>query len=72
MNFFALQERARRRTGRLIVFYGLAVAMIIVVVYLVLAFLYSAAEAEDGVDPERLWIPDLFVGTALVLLAGWY
>jgi len=69
MNFFALQERARRRTGRLIVFYGLAVAMIIVVVYLVLAFLYSAAEAEDGVDPERLWIPDLFVGTALVLLA---
>ncbi len=68
MNFFALQERARQRTGRLIFFYGLAVAMIIVVVYLVLAVLTSGALSEDPESTVTLWNPELFAGTAIGLL----
>lgn len=68
MNFFALQEQARRRTGELILYYGLAVGMIIVVIYFVLAFAFGLAYAKEA-EVATLWLPDLFFFTAVGVLA---
>jgi Zn-dependent protease with chaperone function len=68
MNFFALQEQARRRTGELILYYGLAVAFIIGVIYLVLGFAFGKFYTEEGVL-ATLWLPDLFLFTAVAISA---
>ncbi len=67
MNFFALQERARQRTGQLIFFYGLAVALIVVVIYFVMGFAFGRFYADEA-EIATFWIPDLFFYTAVGVL----
>jgi Zn-dependent protease with chaperone function len=69
MNFFAHQEQARRRTGQLILYYGLAVAMIIVVIYLVLGFAFGSFYDEETQAVATLWLPELFLLTAVAVTA---
>ena len=68
MNFFALQEHARRRTGQLIVYYGIAVALIIVVIYLVLGFAFGRFVTKEEAGVTTLWMPDLFFFTAVAVI----
>lgn len=59
MDFFESQDRARRRTGHLIFFYLLAVALIVASIYFVVLF----AADMGGLDLERshpAWHPELF------------
>ncbi|MFN2350989.1 MAG: M48 family metallopeptidase [Kiritimatiellia bacterium] len=80
MDFFESQERARRKTGLLVFYYGLAVALIITSVYLAFALLFASG-GESAAGPESsdipsaaLWDPALFLmvagGTLLVVLGG--
>jgi Zn-dependent protease with chaperone function len=65
MDFFARQDNARKRTGRLLVLYGIAVVCIIAAVHGVVAGVLS---------PKRLWDPALVAVdvavTLLVILCG--
>ncbi len=69
MDFFEHQERARRKTGLLVVYFVVAVALIIVAVYLaVVAVLFY------GEGGGTLWVPELFVvisaGTLAIVAIG--
>lgn len=69
-DFFAQQEAARKRTGRLIILFLLAVVAIIAAVYLVVAFAFlmlgGQRQALTGAAGlERLWDWRLFSGVAL-------
>jgi Zn-dependent protease with chaperone function len=64
MNFFALQEKARQRTGQLIFFYGLAVALIVIVIYFVLGFAFGWFYPEEAEVPT-FWLPEQFLFTAI-------
>ncbi|MBN2293995.1 MAG: hypothetical protein JXM70_16325, partial [Pirellulales bacterium] len=71
MDFFERQDAARRRTGRLIIYFILAVVAIVVAIYFVvliaLAMLGNSMEAgHPNPYMETPWHPDLF---ALVALA---
>ena len=73
MDFFAYQDAARKRTSALVAFFVLAVALIIVSVYIVcvLVILILNAKGETNI---ALWQPHLFlwvsVVTAAVVLIG--
>jgi Zn-dependent protease with chaperone function len=64
MDFFERQDRARRLTGRLVVYFGAATLLIALWVYLVLAliFLHEGLNRGGGVG---LWEPRLFAGAVL-------
>ncbi len=70
MDFFESQERARRATRWLVVYFGLAVAGIIAAVYLLLVFvgfqtgLHDAMEV-TGARHGRLWQPELLLMTTI-------
>lgn len=72
MDFFHAQDQARRNTVRLVAYFALAVAIIVVAVYLAVALLLQ----DNSGDPQylTLWDPDLFVmvaaGTLLLILGG--
>lgn len=72
-DFFARQEEARRRSGRLLILFALAVAGVAVAVYLVaaLAFLWFSSQNDL---PLTLWHPRLFAwtsgGTLLAIAVG--
>jgi Zn-dependent protease with chaperone function len=68
MNFFAHQEQARRRTGQLVFYYGLSVALIVVIIYLVLGFAFGWFLVPDESRFEIVWNPDYFLGTAAGVL----
>jgi Zn-dependent protease with chaperone function len=74
MDFFEHQERARIRTKRLIVYFVLAVALMIAVIYVLIAgiFLHSRGGAAEG--PGWIWDTRLFLtvaaGTVAVITAG--
>jgi Zn-dependent protease with chaperone function len=76
VNFFEHQERARRRTAELIVYYALAVGLIILAIYFVILFLFFAGEAQAERPGARLnlWQPQILFWvagfTGLVILAG--
>ncbi len=73
MDFFEHQERARKRTGQLVVLYGLAVLGIIVLVYLaVVTLLVFAASRDPDAAPRDLWAPDLllWIGGGTLALVG--
>jgi Zn-dependent protease with chaperone function len=76
MNFFQHQEAARKKTGRLVLLFALAVTAIIGAVYLVVAFAYTAAHAPPGhtLQGVELWNPNLFgvtaTGVGLLIAAG--
>ena len=75
MDFFEQQDVARRRTGRLIFYFGLAVVVIVVAIYFVvliaLSFLGGATD-QPGAPPnpyaQTPWHPDLFVMVALATM----
>ncbi len=76
MNFFEHQEAARRRTGLLIAYYVMAVALIVVAIYGVTAFLLlreNAIDSNGAIQWPVLWNPVLFLsvaGTLLLLIGG--
>jgi Zn-dependent protease with chaperone function len=78
MDFFQNQEVARKKTGRLIVYFLLAVILIIVTVYLAIAAVLRWAEpaAREGgaVELPSLWDPQLFMvvaaGTTALISGG--
>lgn len=71
MDFFQAQDRARRNTVKLVTLYLLAVIAIVVTVYLVviIAFGYAGEAPPAASIWDRIWIPDLFLTVALVILA---
>lgn len=72
MDFFEAQERAKRKTTRLVVLFGLAVAGIIVAGYfaVVVALPYATERAMDGYRPrESYWQPDVLAMVSGVTIA---
>ncbi len=67
MDFFDYQEQARKKTGLLIFYYIIAVGLIILSIYTVIAFLFVMSGSEDEPVPVStiLLNPELFVGVAL-------
>jgi Zn-dependent protease with chaperone function len=68
MDFFESQERARRNTRWLILYFGVAVALIILTLYLIA---WAALEWRTGLHEATardLWVPELFVIVAAVTL----
>jgi Zn-dependent protease with chaperone function len=78
IDFFDHQERARKKTGLLVTYFALAVAAIIILVYVVIAGAFLAAEkqshpAATGFEWARLWDWQLFAavsGGTLLLIGG--
>jgi Zn-dependent protease with chaperone function len=77
MDFFASQDRARRKTTLLIGYYVLAVALIVVAVYAAAVATFvglSARKTSPAAPAVELWQPTLFLyvagGTLLVVLFG--
>ena len=78
MDFFQNQEVARKKTGLLIVYFLLAVILIILTVYVAIAAVLRLAEPGDQSGAEltlsALWDPQLFgavaVGTAALISGG--
>src|SRR5882724_7687455 len=83
MDFFERQEKARKNTKLLVVYFVTGVALLILVVYLVAATIFTASGlhrrswhynyANDDVQLEAahhpLWNPQLFLGVAVGTLA---
>jgi Zn-dependent protease with chaperone function len=74
MDFFEHQERARRKTGLLTVYFLAAVVLIILSVYLAIAGLlfYGQSGGDRGsqaAPPATLWFPDVFVAVSAGTLA---
>ncbi|MBI5801344.1 MAG: M48 family metallopeptidase [Verrucomicrobia bacterium] len=73
VDFFTHQDRARRRTGRLVVLFALAIALTVGCVYLALAAGFRHEEFQKHGWPG-LWDGELFCwvagGTLLVISAG--
>ncbi|HEY1067209.1 MAG TPA: M48 family metallopeptidase, partial [Pirellulales bacterium] len=67
MNFFEQQDAARKSTGRLVVLFGLAVAGIMLSVYLVFAIAFAFAENRDGqpFTAQDFFHPGLIVAVAI-------
>src|SRR5262249_35236895 len=78
MDFFQNQEAARKKTGLLVLYFGLAVVLIIASVYLAIAAALRWAGASDGSGAAgplvSLWDPQLFAlvaaGTATLISGG--
>ncbi|MEX2573810.1 MAG: hypothetical protein WD317_05910 [Balneolaceae bacterium] len=72
MDFFEAQDRARRNTWKLVVFYLLAVVLIIATVYLIAAAVlgYHADVPPGASLTERIWHPALFltVSAAIIMI----
>ena len=78
MDFFERQEKARRNTKRLVVYFVAGVALLIVTIYLAAALIFSGVGSrkrhryDDQFQPQTvftLWHPQLFFGVALGTLA---
>ena len=68
MNFFESQEVARKKTGRLVAFFLVAVVAIVLTIYAVVAALFLVASQQQGDGPQgpvQYWNPDLFIGVAV-------
>ncbi len=73
MDFFEYQERARKRTGQLVVLYGLAVLGIIALVYVaVVGLLVFAASRDPDAAQRDFWAPELllWIGGGTLALVG--
>ena len=69
MDFFASQDSARRKTSQLLVYFVLAVILIISAIYLAVTFIFIYQQGRTGpFDPGRLWNPDLFISVVTVTL----
>ncbi|MEN8255485.1 MAG: M48 family metallopeptidase, partial [Verrucomicrobiota bacterium] len=78
MDFFARQDSARRNTGQLLLYFGLAVALTILLIYALPVFGWQAYRMQNpppgGQVPLEWWHPELFALvcglTLLVVLGG--
>jgi len=73
MDFFAQQEKTRRKTKLLVFYFVIAVVALIVAVYFAALVIFAGAQAHYhryGEQPQfALWNPRLFLGVALGTLA---
>ena len=73
MDFFAQQDKTRRKTKLLVFYFALAVAALIVAVYFASLIIFTGAQAHYhryGEEPPfALWNPQLFLGVAGGVLA---
>ncbi len=77
MDFFARQDQARRKTKWLVIYFVLAVAAMIVAIYIVTLLIFSGVQAHqhrnyfnDESTPQiSLWNPQIFLGVALGTIA---
>lgn len=72
MNFFEAQERARKVSRNLVLWFGLCVLAVVCLVYLVLAYALKAAGLgqpnDQGLQAATgWWQPELFLGTLVVV-----
>lgn len=79
MDFFEHQDAARRRSGRLVALFVIAVAMIVVLVYLVAVFAYhivrwQIVDESTLAAPFSWWDPRVFViastGTLVIIIGA--
>ncbi len=69
MDFFASQDAARKKTSLLLLYLGLAVILIIGVIYLALTLLFVYQQNGTGrFSGGGLWDPELFIAVAGVVL----
>lgn len=68
MDFFKAQDDARRNTKKLVFFYILAVAGLIVSIYLAAFFLLAGGGSYVGAESVSFWIPGLFWGIVVFTL----
>jgi Zn-dependent protease with chaperone function len=78
MDFFAQQDKARKKTEWLVIYFGLAVAAMIAAIYIVALLVFSGVQAHqqhyNGYSNESapqisLWNPQIFFAVALGTLA---
>ncbi len=69
MDFFEHQERARRKTGLLVAYFVIAVALIILSVYLAVAGILFYGRGGEDYGGDSLWFPDVFTAVSLGTLA---
>jgi Zn-dependent protease with chaperone function len=73
MDFFAQQDKTRRKTKLLVFYFAAAVAALIVAVYFASLVIFAGAQAQShryGEQPQfALWNPQLFLGVAVGVLA---
>ncbi|PTD96449.1 M48 family metallopeptidase [Pseudothauera lacus] len=67
MDFFAAQDHARRASRQLVGWFAAAVVAIILVIYLLLAFVLGSGEGPYGPQPVSWWQPELLLATAVVV-----
>ena len=75
MDFFASQDAARRKTSLLLLYFTLAVILIIVAIYLAITLIFIYQQDRTGqFNTNRLWDPELFFavvsGTLIVVGSG--
>jgi Zn-dependent protease with chaperone function len=75
MDFFASQDDARRKTSLLLLYFALALILIIIAIYGALAFIFLYQQSRTiPFDAGRFWDPDLFVSvvciTLIVVISG--
>ncbi|HEY5621255.1 MAG TPA: M48 family metallopeptidase [Pontiella sp.] len=76
MDFFARQDSARKQTGLLSVYFGLAVVLTALLVYFLpvsVWFLHRTKQGAPDISPPGFWHPDLFMtvcGITLAVIAG--
>jgi Zn-dependent protease with chaperone function len=75
MDFFASQDAARRKTSLLLLYFTLAVILIIVAIYLAITLIFLYQQGRTGqFDTNQLWDPELFFavvsGTLIVVGSG--
>ena len=75
MNFFEHQDVARRKTGRLVLLFALAVGAVIVLTYLLAILLVGGARSEMASKTGQvaqgawdLWQPDVFIAASLATI----
>ena len=75
MDFFARQDQARRKTKWLVLYFAVAVVLLVVAVYFVSLVIFSGIQVKQhhAYDPApiqfALWNPKIFLGATLGVLA---
>src|SRR5258708_5609761 len=63
MDFFEQQEKARRKTKRLVIYFVLAVVLMVAAIYLVMALIFLRKKMDPSLPLGGLWHAELFLGT---------
>jgi Zn-dependent protease with chaperone function/uncharacterized tellurite resistance protein B-like protein len=68
MDFFAQQDRARRNTSLLVLLYALAVACIVIAIYIVVRIIFNSAPSSHVDSTIQLWDAGQFAVVTVVVL----